>query len=246
MLLVSIGNSGLARATVNSVPRTSIHQTRDSQMPHIDETLAVSPIVVPKRKRSRGHDARHTRKSKRIPTDSPKSIKDIPSEILVLEHEILESRRKYNNITILLECAKTECASDGRDVAAVVALYRVFCRFMVLGNLTKNVEASTAESTIVRWLNERLKDFEETLLQILQSADPAKQITALTLLMRLVKEKATHLVLSKDTTWRNGLFNSIVQGLVTITDGVPAVDEFVDKYVKQFDDVRYYTFTCLA
>jgi len=122
----------------------------------------------------------------------------------------------------------------------------VYCRLMIQGNLTKSMKASGAESTIVQWLKERLKYFEEVLLQFLQSTEPSKQITAVNLLMRLVKEKATHLVLSEDVTWRNGLFNSMLQSLAINTDVLPAIEEFVDEYVKPFDDVRYHTFACLA
>ena len=215
-------------------------------MPHFDEAPAPLQTQVREKKRRREDGAEWARKFRKTATGSCKSKEDVHSDILLLENGILESRKNYNSIITLLEYMRAEPASDERDVVAAVALYRVFCRLMVLGNLTKNGDASGAETTIVQWLKERLRDFEEALLRIIQSADPTKQTTALTLLMRLVKEKAVHLVLSEDVTWRNGLFRNTVQGLITTTDSIPAVDEFVEKYVKEFVDIRYYTFTCLA
>lgn len=215
-------------------------------MARVGYAPAESSSLVSERKRKGHHGSECVKKSRKLGTDSSRSTEDIRSEILLLENGILESRKNYNSIIVLLEHARVESPSDGRDIVALVALYRVFCRLMVLGNLSKGKKASGAEHSIVQWLKERLKEFEEILLQVLQSPDPPKQSTALNLLMRLVKEKATHLVLSEDVTWRNGLFNNIVQSLAVNTEISSTMDEFIDGYVTRFDDVRYHTFACLA
>ena len=64
--------------------------------------------------------------------------------------------------------------------------------------------------------------------------------------MRLIKEEATHLNKSEKAIWRHGLFEKLLRTLVE--DGV-AEDtrvEFVEKYVEEYDEVRYYTFARLA
>ena len=198
------------------------------------------------KKRKRGDGAERPKRSEKLALESPESAHDIHSEILLLENGILDSRKNYNSIATLLGHMKVQSTSDDRDTVAAIALYRVFCRLMVLGNLTKNADAFAAEITVVQWLRERLQEYEQALLHFLQSADPTKQNTALTLLMRLVQEKTTHLGLSEDIVWRSGLFQSIVQELVASKYGAPAIDEFVEKYVMEYDDVRYHTFGCVA
>ena len=198
------------------------------------------------KKRKRAHGAERREKSKSSVLDSPASAQDIHSEVLLLENGILESRKNYNSIASLLVYMRPQDSLDGRDAVAAVALYRVFYRLMIVGSLLKNEDISTAENTIVQWLRERLQEYEEALLCLLQSADPTKQTMALALLMRLVKEKAAHLDSSEDVVWRRGIFPRIVQELVASTYGAPALDEFIEKYVTEYDDVRYYTFAFIA
>ena len=215
-------------------------------MPHIKSTHAVSRVAGQEKKRKRDENAGGSKISKKRAVESSESTPDIQSEILLLENGILESRKNYNRITTLLEYMKAGDASDERDAVAAVALFRVFCRLMAAGSLTKTGDASGAEDIIVQWLKERLEDFEKALLRMFLSKDPAHQSTALTLLMRLVKEKAKQSVLAEDTTWRTGLFASIVQFLVSGINDEPAIEEFVEKYVEEYDDVRYHTFARLA
>ena len=203
-----------------------------------------NPVCEGKRKRVNG--AEPPKNPKSLSPDSAASAGDIHSEILLLENGILDSRKNYNNIAMLLRHMRDQSTFDTRDIVAAIALYRVFCRLIVLGNLTKKGDASAAETTVVQWLRERLREYEEALLRHLQSADSRKQKTALVLLMRLVREKATQVGLSEDAVWCNGLFQSLVQELVTSTYSAPAIDEFIGKYVTEYDDVRYNAFACVA
>jgi U3 small nucleolar RNA-associated protein 19 len=171
---------------------------------------------------------------------------DLQEDILGLEQKILESRTNYNSIHTLLDYIRVEASAGDKDVLAAVALCRVFCRLMAAGNLNKPQDKASNEATIVQWLKGKLQEYEDELLKLLENEDTGRQSTALTLLMRLFKEEATHLGKSDDAIWRDGLFERLLRTMVN--DGV-AEDtraSFVEKYVEEYDDVRYYTFARLA
>lgn len=171
---------------------------------------------------------------------------DIQSEILLLESAILESRKNYNSISTLLEYAQALGSPDSRDVCAAVALCRIFCRLLVLGKLTKTGVSSEDEILIIRWLRERLQAYETCLIVMLQSSDPTRQRTAVTLLMRTMKERAKNNGEPEDSIWRVGSFVDTVTCLATKSGVGAASDEFVSKYVEQYDDVRFHLFSQLA
>ncbi|KAL9009484.1 MAG: hypothetical protein Q9173_005484 [Seirophora scorigena] len=167
-------------------------------------------------------------------------------EILLLESQILESRRHYNKITTLLAYCQDDAAQGKKSLTAAVALCRVFCRLMAMGNMSKPRQASENETMIVQWLRSQLESYKETLLDLLAAPDPGMQSTALTLLMRLLKEESESLHLAPENNWRDGTFASLVSKIAgsDVTDVIR--EEFVEKYLKSYDDVRYYGFICLS
>ncbi len=171
-----------------------------------------------------------------------------PDEILLLENQILESRRHYNSIASLLEYVGTEGAGDVKDqmsIIAAVALCRVFCRLMALGKLSKSGEASKEENLIVRWLRERLREFKNSLISALGSQKSDWSETAVTLLMQLIKEEAVQLKLSEDAIWRTGTFSVLLGKLMEAMTCDDSRTCFINKYLVIHDDIRYYTFTRL-
>lgn len=198
------------------------------------------------RKRKREDEvSRASKKSRTAVVDSPQEV-DFQDQALQLEEEILESRTNYNNIHTLLEYLQESGGAEGDDIVAAVALCRVFCRLMAAGNMVKLRESHENEATIVQWLKERLEDYEQGLLQMLRNENISKQSTALTIIVRLVKEKASHLIQSEDAVWQNGLFGKLVQVLIKEEVATDTRTEFAEKYVEKYGDVRYYTFACLA
>ncbi len=190
----------------------------------------------------RKRDAEHSEEIRKEAVDNQEPAQDVLSTFLLLENAILESRKNYNNIPVLLDHARVQSVSDGRDTAAAVVLYRVICKLMALGNLTKIARASKEENTIVQWLRERRKEYEEILLGHLQSEDPTKQIAAVGLLMRLIKEKSRYPITGEGSGWDDGLLQELVHGLIASKNGATAIDEFVDKYVSKHADIRYHAF----
>ena len=208
--------------------------------------MARATALEPEMKRKQNYDRSHASKKRRTVAVNPTQEVDFQDQALQLEEKILESRTNYNNIHTLLEYLQGNDGADDEDVVAAVALCRVFCRLMAGGYLSKPRESPGSEVTIVQWLRERLQDCEQGLLRMLKHENSGKQSTALTVVVRLVKEKASHLNHSEDAVWQKGLFGQLVQTLVEKEVAEETRAEFVEKYVEEYDDVRYYTFACLA
>ena len=207
-----------------------------------------------------GTDVRSRRKRKRNDTvpleagrlkrrfvgkDSDPEI-DIQSEMLLLENQILESRKHYNNIVTLLGFSRQNSAADRRDVVAAVALCRVFCRLISAGGLKESRDMSDEEVIIVQWLKERLADYEASTLVMLHSEDSGKSITALTLLMRLIREETEHSEIRGDAIWLRGTFSLVLLSLASNTVAHVSRAEFLTMYLCKYDDIRYYTFAVFA
>lgn len=198
-------------------------------------------------KRKRSEETSSKRRAKRRAVADSRSHKDdFPSHLLELETQINESRHYYNNIVTLITYLRDDISGDQRDLAAAVALCRVFCRLMAAGSLTKSREAPDNEVIIAEWLKSRFQEYTEILLDILIEDDLVKQSTSLTLLMRLVKESAAHLKFSEESIWRDGLFTKVIRRIIGAESGDAIRAEFVEKYVEEYDDVRFYTFAALA
>ena len=245
-LLVTIehGTSGIG----NNLGKPSVRALIRASTGQFQLTMAgdTTRRLKPGEKRVRKDEAFHARKKSRTaPTVLPGKV-DFQDEALQLEEKILESRTNYNSIHTLLEYLQREDGVEQERVIAAVALCRVFCRLMARGSLGKLQEGSGNEVTIMQWLRERLHDYEQELLRVLRSQEFGAQSTALTVLMRLVKEKASHLNQSVDTSWQDGLFGQLVRTFIEDEIAEETRTEFVDKYVAKYEDVRFYTFACLA
>lgn len=51
-----------------------------------------------------------------------------------------------------------------------------------------------------------------------------------------------HLPGSETQVWSTGFFKGVFEALVETEDGDSLRSEFIEKYVKEYEDVRYYTF----
>jgi U3 small nucleolar RNA-associated protein 19 len=63
--------------------------------------------------------------------------------------------------------------------------------------------------------------------------------------MRLIKERIAHIPGAESTIWSTG-FKDIFQAVVEARGGQDLQTEFVNKFMKEYDEVRYYTFTQMA
>lgn len=64
--------------------------------------------------------------------------------------------------------------------------------------------------------------------------------------MRLINERATHIPGADTEVWSSGLFKGVFEAVVEARDGQVVLSEFVEKFVQQYEDVRYYTFMQLS
>ncbi|CAK7225614.1 Maturation and nuclear export of 40S ribosomal subunits interacting protein [Sporothrix bragantina] len=236
--------------------------------------MPAATIKAAKRKRSAKTDAPRKRtKSESGSDDDMADETSVQDRILLLEGQILESKKHYNNIVELLEMTKgkegededvsndeeeEEEDNDSPQLAAAVALCRVFMRLLAAGSLNLARSMSDKEVTVVRWLKDRMAEYETVLFSLLagQAGDDAAA-TALTLAMRLLqadgqarRKKATAAVGAEDATYvfPQAFLTSIVRSLALAgatldqeaAEGL--ADEFVEKYAGEMSDVQFYTF----
>ena len=161
------------------------------------------------------------------------TIEDQQSQILLLEKSILESRKNYNDIVKLLEIAR-----KGTQPIAAVALCRVFCRLIASGSLTEGKGPSKNESTIIKWLEERIDEFRSILLKWLSDENASLQSTSLTLILRLLRDEVA---LGRSTKVVATRFLEIVQQLTGTSSDKDVINEYIEKYALQYADVRSWT-----
>jgi U3 small nucleolar RNA-associated protein 19 len=185
---------------------------------------------------------------------------DDQAKIEELEAQIAESRKYYNNVATLISMLNVGDSSRQPNLAVAVSLCRVFCRLLAGGNLREPNRATEQEKIVVAWLKERFQEYQKALLTIIRGADPSSQVrllvlscettvvetdrfqvTAFTLCMRIVSARATHLPGSETQVWSTGFFKGAFEAVVETEDGDSLRSEFVEKFLKEYDDVRYYT-----
>ncbi|KAF2209324.1 hypothetical protein CERZMDRAFT_61439 [Cercospora zeae-maydis SCOH1-5] len=172
-----------------------------------------------------------------------KALDTREARILHLEEQILESPTHYGNIE---ELQNLMAETESRCLAAV-ALCRVFCRLMAGEQLVKDNNASEEAAQLVRRLRLWLREYVSHLCSWIGSPDATTESTALTLLMRIVKEEASGGSRSAAQSWRNerASFQSMVRALLREREAEGARQQFVEKYVEEYDDVRFYTFVAV-
>lgn len=180
---------------------------------------------------------------KRPRTDSSDSSsgdeEDSQAKILLLETEILESKKNYNNIVELIGIAKNLEDEGESAVLAAVALCRVFIRLLAAGSLTHKRSLSEKEGVVVQWLKDRLSEYKKILVSLLAEEELAS--TALTLAMKVLKAEGEQLNSNKEFyVFPKDFLEDIIRALFEARN-YAAGKEFVEKYVDEYDDVRFFT-----
>lgn len=168
--------------------------------------------------------------------------KSSQADILLLEEQILDSQRYYNNILVLQKLVSNNERKPKTATFAAIALCRVFCRLIAGEKLVKR-NGRQAEVEVAQWLKGRLSDYVESLSTWIGSPDAKKESTALTLLMRVVKAETSQDAKRAEQAWRTekSTFVMVVKTLLGTPDAAAARQEYVQTYVEEFDDVRFYT-----
>ncbi|OQO04290.1 hypothetical protein B0A48_10901 [Cryoendolithus antarcticus] len=183
------------------------------------------------------------------PRKAPKITKsqDVASNIVELEHTVRDSADQYRNLDKLQGyVAKVNEDSEAATLAAV-SLCRACCRLIANQNLVRRKSDGADEVQVLQALKKRCQTYLHSMTTWLDGADEGRQSTALTLVMRLVKEEASQEAQRADQAWRvsQGAFVTLVRALIMQSDVAGAREEFVEKYVEEHDDVRYYMFLAI-
>lgn len=166
---------------------------------------------------------------------------DPKADILLLESAILESKKNYNNITILIKIAQAQDADEEQAMLAIVALCRVLIRLLAAGGLSRKKNLSEKEVILVHWLRDRLSDYHAVILSLFDQEEQA--MTALALSMRLLKAEGQYPQSDKeDYSFPKAFLRDIVGALCRPEVDEAVRKEFIEKFVDEFEDVRFYTF----
>ncbi|TKA31698.1 hypothetical protein B0A50_01776 [Salinomyces thailandicus] len=203
-----------------------------------------------KRKREDAASKAKVNQPRKAPKAAAPTGESSQEKILLLEEQILQGRKHYNNIVELQSHVGHVAKKPKTATLAAVALCRVFCRLIAGEELVKrnDVTAAGADDQVVQWLKARLRDYAESLASgWIGSPDAAQESTALTLLMRLVKAETSQGARRSEQAWRTerASFFTLVSALLEEKDAEGARQEFVEKYVEEHDDARFYTFLAI-
>jgi U3 small nucleolar RNA-associated protein 19 len=181
------------------------------------------------------------RPSKRARSES--SEEDAQARILLLETQIFESKKNYNNISTLIKLSQN--GDDDPDISLVssIALCRIFSRLLASGDFT-NVQGTTEKESVVSlWLRQRYLEYKAVLVRLLNRE--GSESTALTLCMRMLKGEGTHLRNGQEYSFPTIFLRDIVQSLLSPDCGDPIRREFSEKYLEEYDDIRFYTYAAI-
>ena len=146
----------------------------------------------------------------------------------------------------LLNISKGAVRNDQQKIAAGVALCRVFCQLMASGSMTVTKESSEKDLVVIKWLLDRLHECHTSFLGWLKLNDAQCPATALTLLMRLIREEGKHLHQAGFDLTSKGVLPQLITVLVNESPSGPLYEEFAGKYLAEFDDIRYNALGCIA
>ncbi|KAF5023913.1 hypothetical protein F66182_4035 [Fusarium sp. NRRL 66182] len=173
---------------------------------------------------------------------SDDEFQDPSAEILLMEEGILSSRKNFNDIPILLRTANDFKDGEEKSVLAAVALSRIFIRLLAQGSLIAKKTLSEKDRLVVGWLKEQFGETKKTLLAFLKDEELA--CMALTLCMRTLKAEGEFLYDKDEYTFPQAFLREIVASLFE-SDNQDVIKAYVEDFVEQYDDIRYYTFNAV-
>lgn len=188
-----------------------------------------------KRKRTSGEGEKPVKKRRSSSDDS----EDPNSRILLMEQGILESRKNYNDITVLLGTMSEHEGGSEESMLAAVALCRVFVRLLAQGSLVPRKSLSEKDMVVVGWLKEQFGLYKTALLSFFQHEQLA--MTALTLCMRVLKAEGEYMYDNEEYKFPTAFLLGIVSTLLE-ADDEDVKQAYIEEYAEQYDDIRYYTF----
>lgn len=175
------------------------------------------------------------------------SVEEYEADVLDTEKKILESHKNFNDIPMLIgRLNDDELAETWKYTFVAISLCRVLCKLMAAGNFSTSRNSSEHDRIIAQWLSDRVDEFTKKMQEWLVSNVPAKQSSALALMLRVFREQSKYLDRSVHESWSSGIFVNLMNALITHPSMDSARGDYVENYVNKYDDVRYHTFSWLA
>ncbi|KAM3484787.1 hypothetical protein MY8738_001906 [Beauveria namnaoensis] len=181
--------------------------------------------------------------TKRQRAASSEDEEDPNAEILLLEQGILESKKNYNNIAVLLRKAADFTPGNPEAMLSTVALCRIFMRLLAQGSLVSKKSLSEKEQVVVGWLRDQFSQFKNVLLDLLGEDDVA--LTALTLCMRTLKAEGEFLRDESVYAFPRDFLGKVVKNIIA-SENDELRRMYIEEFAEQYDDIRYYTFASVA
>lgn len=202
------------------------------------------PVREVARSAKRKRASTEERPSKRARSESSDDEEDTQAQILLLEGEIFESKKNYNNIVTLLKILQKDDEDTDDSVIAAISLCRVFTRLLASGDLVKKQGSTEKDAVVFRWLKERYDEYKSSVLGFLGQEGIGS--AALTLCMRLVKTEGQYLRNGQEYNFPTTFLTEIIEALLNSESNGDLRKEFSEKYVEEYDDVRFFTFEAIA
>lgn len=197
-------------------------------------------------KRKRSSTQEKPTKRRRSSSSASDESEDPNAKILLMEQGILESRKNYNDITVLLGTANDFRGGEPESMLAAVALCRIFVRLLTQGALISRKSLSEKDLVVVGWLKEQFGEFRKALLAMLRDEELAP--TALTLCMRTLKAEGEFMYDKDEYTFPRAFHRQIMESLL-VGENEDAGKVYIEEFAEQYDDIRYFTFSsvkCVA
>lgn len=198
-----------------------------------------SAAAAERSKRKRAVDSEAPKKRRRSASEESEESEDANAKILLMEQGILESKKNYNDITVLLSTVDKFKSGDPESMLAAVALCRIFVRLLAQGSLIFKKTLSEKDAVVVGWLKDQFVRYKSTLVTLLQDEDTAS--IGLTLCMRVLKAEGEFLYDKEESVFPKAFLEDIVR-VVILSDNEDVRNAFIEEYAEQYDDIRYYTF----
>lgn len=194
---------------------------------------------IERSKRKRASDVPKPTKRRRSSGNDEDIAEDPKAKILLMEQGILESKKNYNNIPVLLQTIVSHEDGNEGSALAAVALCRVFVRLLAQGSLIAKRTLSEKDTVVVHWLKEQFYLYKAALLEILDTEELASM--ALTLCMRSLKAEGEHMYEKEDYSFPTAFLQAIVAVLLQ-TENEDIRKVYMEEYAEAYDDIRFYTF----
>jgi U3 small nucleolar RNA-associated protein 19 len=176
---------------------------------------------------------------KRARSESSDDVVDTQAQILLLENEIFESKKHYNNIAKLIFIFKDDTQDPEDSVVAAISLCRVFTRLLAAGKFAFKAGAKEKDLVVTQWLKDRYLEYKEALLDIL--GEEGISTTVLTLCMRLLKTEGEHIQNNQEYQFPTLFLTGMLTTLLDPANDEEARKEFSENFIEEYDDIRFYT-----